>query len=239
MLSSDPRKVTSYIGPILISLAGTAIMAFGAYEYTEVERFNTLGIRASGTVESVITREHKSSKGTKTITEATIAFRDQAQETHRIVVKEKLVEGATLQIIYLPSEPESARTEQGNSPWTRAAVPFGFGVLFETVALVILLIMLRRGSDIAWLIKNGERIQTTAIRIERHSSKRKKGGRRRSYNLVCRWRDPRSGQDVELESDTLRHSPDMLLGQTVLAYIDPANPKRYFIDVESGPSAAA
>ena len=230
MFNSDVRSFGTLLPAIVFIVVGLFPIGIGVMEWTTIAELRNRGLQAQGVVETVTSRREQTKNGSRTRYDATIVFSGVDARSHRIVVNENLSQGSHVRLLYLPTAPESARTEAGVSI-LRAGVPFGFGVIFSGVGLLIAYFVIRRQKEIRWLTSNGERIQARAVGVIESVKRRKSGGSSRSYRLVCEWRNPRSGELVQLKSEPRQQSPEHLVGQDIPAYIDSSNPKRYFVDV--------
>ena len=57
-----------------------------------------------------------------------------------------------------------------------------------------------------------------------------------SYKIIAQWLNPTDNQMYVFKSDDLSYNPESLLvGKEIEVYIDPINPKRYYLDISNLP----
>jgi hypothetical protein len=78
-----------------------------------------------------------------------------------------------------------------------------------------------------WLLEQGQEIEAKFTGVDEQTHKG-----RTSYYIVCNWKDPYTQQEYEFKSDALPEYPIITLGSAVRVLIDPANPKRYWVQRE-------
>ena len=118
-----------------------------------------------------------------------------------------------------------------------ALIGAGIGLL---IGLLVTSAVIKRASDINWLVANGTRIYANIKNIERHQRSRTvNSGTSMSrsewytvYRVVAQWTDPASGITHTFHSDDLSTYPRHLSSQNSIAIlIDPNNPKRYYMKI--------
>ena len=83
----------------------------------------------------------------------------------------------------------------------------------------------RKERERDWLRSHGRRIDAVVTKVGRR-------GRRAAWRIKARGVDPRSGEELSFRSDILDANPGARfpLGSTIPVYLDPRNPKRYWVD---------
>jgi Protein of unknown function (DUF3592) len=140
-------------------------------------------------------------------------------------------EGDRVEVLYDPDDPQDAQLSGFIDLWLDSVVAFGIGVGFIVVSgFVLFLTRGRSKADMEWLRRHGRRVQ---------------GRSPRAVESILTFQDVSPFQ-VEAEIDELAggqprvvRSEDIWIDpapylkdrETVVVYIDPNEPERYFVDV--------
>ena len=145
--------------------------------------------------------------------------------------------GERVHVLYSPDNPTRARIDSFGSLWVLPLVFGSLGLVFCSVGLGPLLWQKRAQQRDDWLRANGQRIIADFERVELNTSLRVNG--RCPYRIVCQWLDPASNRVHVFRSHNLWYDPQRYIqGNTMLVLVDPANPKRYFVDTSFLPELA-
>lgn len=77
-----------------------------------------------------------------------------------------------------------------------------------------------------WLVEQGQEIMATLTEIKETSNKV------RYYTMICTWEEPYTHISHTFKREASRRNPSELvaIGVLIRVLIDPANPKRYWLD---------
>jgi len=102
-------------------------------------------------------------------------------------------------------------------------------ILLGVIALIISPIAYYTESKTIKLKENGKRVE--AKYIQTVTTKGKK-----TYNIICKWREPNTEIEYEFKSNDIWDNPRYAISQNniekIPVYIDPENPKKYYVDTK-------
>ncbi|RMG57959.1 MAG: DUF3592 domain-containing protein [Gammaproteobacteria bacterium] len=180
------------------------------------------------------------SNRTDTLWRARVRFTDnkgQIREfTDRTAANPPLYDrGQQVVVLYDPKNPLNARVD-GGFKYLPSVVTGFIGTAFLLPGLIMLGVLVK-GSSRRRLRENGQRIEATVVDIERNGRIEVNG--RSPWVLRAHWKHPASGQTLLFESENLWINPEPFLGRkTVTVFLDPRNPKRYWVDTSFLPQNA-
>lgn len=138
--------------------------------------------------------------------------------------------GETVDVIYDPASPEDALLDSFTE---RLALPLafgGFGLLFGGIGGAILFFGWRRQKIIAQLKESG--LPISAQFLECYNDRSIKVNGRSPWRVVAQATHPATGQLTSFKSDPLWVNPgEQLVGKELRVFVDPARPKRHYIDL--------
>jgi len=131
--------------------------------------------------------------------------------------------GQKITLYYDPSDPENV-TLEGDGWWNW--FPFIFLFTHGGVGIGGLYWLEKKRRLHKWLQQSGHEIQARLTNIKETYNKG------RYYTLQCEWSDPYTNTLYTFESESMSKNPSDLIapGSTLRVLIDPANPKRYWMD---------
>jgi len=100
------------------------------------------------------------------------------------------------------------------------------GTLVLTFAFVIYQIQ-----RIDWLRHHGKRIIAMVTSIRHETGKTSSGFSRDNYYVTATWTNPWTGKTYAFWTWVMNHQPEYTEGSLVPVLVDPANPKRYILDL--------
>lgn len=139
--------------------------------------------------------------------------------------------GARVDVVYLPSDPSSAKVNSFSSIWGATAGFTCIGLIFGLVGFGGAFSVIKRERAIEQLLASGACVKATVVGIDRHTSSGKHR-RRTSYRLIVRAVEQVAGLPAELRSEYLSRAPDdSIIGSEVEVLYDAANPCSYFVNL--------
>lgn len=140
-------------------------------------------------------------------------------------------EGQEINIYYDRTDPRRIGTKELNGLFL--ILP-GIGLLFFGMGIIGLVVIARKGRRGEALRENGRRVMAEYVETELnlHYSV----NNRNPYRVVCRWRDPESGETRTFKSENLWENPEPMISarnvQSFPVYLDRKKPKRYVMDTD-------
>jgi hypothetical protein len=139
--------------------------------------------------------------------------------------------------LYNPDTPADARIDSFVTLWIAPFVFSIIGSIFASMGGIALFWIHARQQSREWLFANGQRIVANIDRVERNTSFQVNG--KSPYRIVCQWLDPVDHRVHVFRSQNLWFNPQPYLnGNTMLVMVDPANLKRYAVDISCLPELA-
>lgn len=128
--------------------------------------------------------------------------------------------GEKVVLWYNPAAPDEVILEKNGMMEieTTAMISFGFG----GIAVVSLIIVIRKRKLIKWLKLHGRQVRATFIKF---------GSHRGSYRAFCEWTNPRTGERLTFKSDSVARVPVLMPGDYLSVWINPDEPEdKYWVD---------
>lgn len=106
---------------------------------------------------------------------------------------------------------------------------FGYVAAFAALVLsshtiLFALFAGRKEREQAWLRAHGRPLEAVVSKVDRR-------GHAGEWRVKARRTEQASGGEIRYRSRALRAQPDVQVGDRVRVYVDPANPRRYWMDV--------
>jgi len=145
--------------------------------------------------------------------------------------------GEIIDVLYLESEPKSARINSYMSLWGGATILAGLGTVFFSIGFIILLIGILNSRKIKYLKEHGVKINTKLQSIEINSSL--KVNNRSPYNIYTQWENPASSKLHVFKSENIWFDPsEHINGDDITVLIEKDNPEKYYVDISFLPKLA-
>ncbi len=207
----------------IFAFAGLACGYWGISGLLSRQRILSEGIKTTGTVIDL----NRSSKGSVA---PIIGFQDekglQVVYHYNVYTSTGAYElGQKIPLWYLPSDPTS-EVAFDETDWT-VFFPFIFLFSHGGVGIGGIVWLERKRRLRKWLNEQGQEVSARFTKMDVHR------GKSTSYSILCEWNDPYTGTVHEFKSEYLSSNPEAMLpppGGMVRVLIDPANPKRYWVD---------
>lgn len=145
--------------------------------------------------------------------------------------------GDRVAVLYNPERPLDARLDGFFSLWGGALVLGILGAVFGAGGAGMLAVPWYRRRRAKRLRAEGRRIEAAFHGVERNLSLRVNG--RHPFFVVGQWQDPSTADVYVFRSDNIWYDPtDFINSASVPVYIDPADPRTYFMDLSFLPRSA-
>ncbi|MCS2610146.1 DUF3592 domain-containing protein [Halomonas dongshanensis] len=150
--------------------------------------------------------------------------------------------GEPVSVLFDTDNPYSARLESFFSLWGGAFILGGLGAVFTLFGVAAFFIPVLSGGlskrNKAALKRSGLRLETELQGVERNTGFSVNG--RYPFRIVSQWHDTTSGQVYVFYSENIWFDPSAYLeGDSVIVFVEPGNPKRYYVDTEFLPKLAS
>ncbi|MDR3415389.1 MAG: DUF3592 domain-containing protein [Nevskia sp.] len=145
--------------------------------------------------------------------------------------------GETVRVLYLTADPDQAAIDSWLDRWFITLVSGALGALFGAVGAALFGVDLAGLRRRAWARRNGTLVQADFTGVQRDTSTTVRG--RNPYTLAAQWQDPKSGRVYRFVSADIWYDPSQYLQgrRQVGVRVDPADPRRYWMDTGFLPPA--
>jgi hypothetical protein len=147
-------------------------------------------------------------------------------------------QGESVEVLYQPGAPRDARINGFVSLWLGPMIVGGIGSIFFLIGGGIALASVLQGRKEAYLRQSGTRILTTFQSVELNTSLSVNG--RHPFRVSTQWTNPSTSEIHVFESENLWFDPSPHINdRPITVFIEPGNPKKYFVDLSFLPKLAA
>jgi hypothetical protein len=145
--------------------------------------------------------------------------------------------GETVPVLYLDSDPYNAKLDFFFSLWGGAVILGGIGTVFLLIGGGMILVPLRRKRVDDYLAHQGVPIEADIQSVGINTDVSING--RNPFRIVAQWQDPATAKVHVFESHNIWFDPSSYIKQKAIrVFVDPANPKKYYVDVSFLPQLA-
>lgn len=146
--------------------------------------------------------------------------------------------GEEVRVLFAPGEPESARIDDFFSLWGAALIVGGIGAAFFLVGAGMFVVPAIRNGSAAKLRKTGQLVQSRYQGVEKNERLVMNG--KSPYQIVCQWQNPVTSDIHVFRSGNLWFDPSSHIpGESIPVYINPTNPRQYWVDTSFLPKLAS
>ncbi|MFN0037152.1 MAG: DUF3592 domain-containing protein [Saprospiraceae bacterium] len=217
-----------YLFFALFALAGLGSGFLGITQLISHHRIQNDGVKTTGTVVGL--RESHSNKGTAMYAPI-VEFRDSngdiaVYNSNSYTNVDPYRVGDRVTLWYAPSNPEWDVVLEGSN--LEIYLPFLFLFTHGGIGIGGLVWFERKRRLRKWLMEQGQEVNARFVCVDANR------GKSTTYTLVCEWKDPFTGIIYEFKSDSLSKNPENFVSpksESLRVLIDPANPKRYWVDM--------
>lgn len=138
--------------------------------------------------------------------------------------------GESVEVLYLPDDPNEARIKGFASLWLGTAILGGMGLVFAGICAGILLGTRAGEKKKHYLMAYGNSIETEVQGVDRNTGIEING--KHPWRVTSQWLDPATDKLRVFHSENLWFDPTKYVTRKqVTVLIDPNNPKRYHMDI--------
>jgi hypothetical protein len=149
----------------------------------------------------------------------------------------RFVKGEALDILYLPDEPTNARINSFLDLWGLPLFLAPFGGIFVLVGSVPALLRWKARRAAAVLKVQGRPILADYERVALNPAINVNG--ESPFRIIAQWQDPATSTVHVFHSDNIWFDPQKYIDRKQLTvYVDPNDPKRYYVDTSFLPTVA-
>lgn len=146
-------------------------------------------------------------------------------------------QGENVEVLYQPGKPHDARIHGFVSLWLGPMILGGLGSIFFLIGGGIILGSVLHDRKEVYLKQNGTRILTTFQSVELNTSLSVNG--RHPFRVFTQWTNPSTSEIHIFESDNLWFDPSSYINdRNITVFIEPGNPKKYYVDLSFLPKLA-
>lgn len=221
-------------------IIGGLMLVAALWFYQHTQQFLQTATQAEGIVVAFVESRQANSK---TIQYAPVV-RYVAQDGREIEFKSSVSSypagyelGEKVPLFYLASEPEKAKLSAYFSLWGGATILGILGAVFFSIGAAIMLFAKHSNRNEAYLKTNGEAIDTEFQHVARNASITVNGAH--PYQIFTQWLNPQTSELHIFKSKNLWFDPTKhIKTHKIKVYIQPNNPKKYYLDVSFLPKLA-
>ena len=145
--------------------------------------------------------------------------------------------GETVQILYLATEPQSAKIKGFFSLWGTVIILGGIGGVFFLVGLTIFLASMFKDRKEQHLKQHGTPVETKFQSVELNRGFEVNG--RNPFKVVTQWHNPTTSEIHIFESSNIWYDPtEYIADKPITVFIERNNPRNYYVDLSFLPKVA-
>jgi len=222
----------------VFTLVGLVLLIGAAVSWNSTRQFIAQAVEVQGTV--IALEESRSSDSY--VYHPVVAFVDRqgtAREFRSSVGSNppSYAEGEGVEVLYLPSDPQTARIHGTSSLWLGSIVLGGLGAVFFLIGAICFYVVHANARKRASLMKHGRRVEAQVQDVIVNESLSANG--RSPFQIVTQWLDPETGLLHIFKSENIWFDPSTYIEtEKIGVFVDRANPKRYVVDTSFLPKLA-
>jgi Protein of unknown function (DUF3592) len=216
---------------------GICMLVVSFFHAKGTAAFLSAAIPATGTVVQLVSRPSSGSTTYAPKVQFTTKTGEKIEFTSRASANPPAyATGEQVEVLYLTEIPELAQINGFFSLWGAALILGCLGLVFTLVGGGIITAGIVKSRREAYLKDNGRAVVAEVERVGENISVTSNG--RHPYCIYAQWQDPATSKIYSFESDYIWFDPAKYVGKQVEVKIDPANPKKYYMDLAFLPQAA-
>lgn len=143
--------------------------------------------------------------------------------------------GDSVQVLYDPASPHDAKINSFFELWFASLILGLLGLVFAGIGYGLIIAGIRRAALIKKLLASGQKVEAAVKQVALNTSIKVNG--RSPYQIICEYND--GGEVRVFTSDDIWFDPtEYLKEQKISVYVDPANHKKYYVDISFLPKMA-
>lgn len=215
----------------VFSIIGLAMLAGGFMFYQSTSQFLSESHAVQG---RIVDHEARRSDG-GTVYKSVVEFSGEDGRAHRILSSVASKPPAheldeRVEVLYPRGNPQAARLNSFFELWSAATFLLALGAVFFGVGTAMMLVghfKRRKGES---LKANGLPVAAEFLDVEYNRALSVNG--QHPFVIVCHWLHPETQQRHLFKSENIWFDPaGFITGKTVEVYIEPGNPKKYYVDI--------
>ena len=145
--------------------------------------------------------------------------------------------GEQVKILYLATDPQSAKIKGFFSIWGAAIILGGIGCVFFLVGLTMFLTSMFKNRKVEYLKQHGKPVETIFQSVELNRGLEVNG--RNPFRVLTQWQNPTTSEIHIFESNNIWFDPtEYIAEKPITVFIERNNPKSYFVDLSFLPKVA-
>lgn len=145
--------------------------------------------------------------------------------------------GEKVEVLYRPAAPQDAAIKGFISLWLGPTILGGLGAAFLAIGASMIAVVRIKAQQAAYLRAQGMPIQTKFQGVELNTSLHVNGVS--PFRVVTQWRNPATSELHVFRSENLWFDPsDHIKTEHITVFVDPADPKKYAVDLSFLPKLA-
>jgi hypothetical protein len=134
--------------------------------------------------------------------------------------------GEKISILYQKNDPYNAKINSFMYLWLKEIIVAHLGLFFLILGLPSLIAVIKNKKRKKLFI-NGEKISAKVSSIEKTKN---------FYKIIAQWINPSNNTAYIFKSDYMEYNPEsIVLNKDIFVFIDPNNPKKYYMDISMLP----
>lgn len=224
----------------VFALVGLAMLVAALVWYQNTRAFMAAAVRTQGTVIDLIAVRSDDSTTYRPV----VRFEDSEGRTVEFSSSSssnppRYARGEAVSILYRPTDPQDAEIDGYFSLWGGQTILAALGSVFLLIGGGIIIGQRAKRLRDEALRASGTPIETDLQSVEINTSFSVNG--RHPFRVLTQWQNPATSEVHVFHSDNLWFDPAKYLpqGQRIKVYIEPGNPKRYYVDLSFLPKLAS
>ena len=145
--------------------------------------------------------------------------------------------GEKVEVLYDPSDPQSARIKEFFSLWGTTVILGSMGAVFFLIGGIMLIVTRLKNRTEQYLKQYGTPIETKFQSVI--LTKRLEVNGRNPFCILSQWQNPSTSEVHVFKSNNIWYDPtDYIKDRSIIVYIKTNNPKKYFMDLSFLPEVA-
>ncbi len=236
------KKYAKLLCGSLFATIGLLVVGFACLWIVRNAHFANFGTHAEGKVVENVSRRSQNSSGGAYSYYPIVEFMTDAGKSVRIQstlgTNPALYSvGDSVKVLYDAKQPNRAKIDSDTEAWLPVGLA-AFGSIFALIGLYVVFVEISSARHRHDARLHGTRVTATITGIEMDQSI--DVGGQRPYLILAQWLNPATGQLHLFKSESIWFDPKPFIkGETISVFVEPHNPKSYYVDISILPKIAA